>query len=123
MATVVDTRKTVLITGCSPGGIGYSLAIEFHQAGGLAQSLPVVPIDSMKSCTSDPFYFYLFLFLFCLGLRVFATARTTDVLNDLADQGIETFALDVTSLDDIKRVRETITGLTGGTLDILVNNA
>ncbi|KAF8192803.1 NAD(P)-binding protein [Mycena galopus ATCC 62051] len=28
-----DARKTVLITGCSPGGIGYELAQEYHSQG------------------------------------------------------------------------------------------
>jgi 1-acylglycerone phosphate reductase len=54
---------------------------------------------------------------------VFATARNAAALEDLADRGIETFSLDVTSLKDIRQIRETIYGLTGGKLDILVNNA
>lgn len=57
------------------------------------------------------------------GLRVFATARSAAVLGDLASREIETFSLDVTSLKDIHQIRETIDGLTGGKLDILVNNA
>jgi 1-acylglycerone phosphate reductase len=54
---------------------------------------------------------------------VFATARSASALEDLAARGIETFSLDVTSLEDIRRARDTIDGLTGGKLDILVNNA
>ena len=30
---MADTRKTVLITGCAPGGIGHALATDFHKAG------------------------------------------------------------------------------------------
>lgn len=81
--------KSVLITGCNPGGIGNSLAREFHAH----------------------------------GLHVFATARSTSSITDLASLGIETLSLEVTSLDSITAALQTITTKTGGTLDILVNNA
>jgi len=82
-------QRTVLITGCSPGGIGHALALEFHGK----------------------------------GYRVFATARKTEVLQDLHNLGIENLPLDVTDLSSIHLVRDKIALLTGGTLDILVNNA
>ncbi|KAK0505005.1 NAD(P)-binding protein [Armillaria luteobubalina] len=80
-----DSRRIVLITGCRPGGIGNSLAREFHSK----------------------------------GYRVFATARSKDHLVDLAELGIEIFALDVTSPSDIQDIRADISERTGGSLDIL----
>ena len=81
--------KSVLITGCTPGGIGHALAREFKSK----------------------------------GLRVFATARKTDSIADLAHQGIETFSLEVTSDDSIAALKAEIASRTNGSLDILVNNA
>ncbi|KAH8678828.1 putative short-chain dehydrogenase/reductase [Tricladium varicosporioides] len=83
------SRKTVLITGSSEGGIGDSLAKTFHAK----------------------------------GLRVFATARNLKKVEHLKSLGIEVLELDVVDSESIKRTVETITSLTGGTLDILVNNS
>lgn len=85
----MDTRKTVLVTGCNPGGIGNSLAREFNSH----------------------------------GLRVLATARQTSSISDLAEIGIETFALEVTDAESITKLKQEIISRTGGKLDYLVNNA
>ncbi|KAJ7641555.1 NAD-P-binding protein [Roridomyces roridus] len=81
--------RTVLITGCSAGGIGHALAIEFRTK----------------------------------GFRVFATARRLESMQDLTARGIEIYKLDVTDFDAIRKMREEISTKTGGTLDVLVNNA
>ncbi|KAK1497367.1 alcohol dehydrogenase GroES-like domain-containing protein [Colletotrichum cuscutae] len=83
------TKRTVLITGCSQGGVGNTLALAFA-----AQ-----------------------------GLRVFATARSLKSVANLTEKGIETLTLDVTSSQSIAAVKEEISRRTGGTLDILYNNA
>ncbi|KAJ3015863.1 hypothetical protein HKX48_004338 [Thoreauomyces humboldtii] len=63
-----DTRKTVLITGCS-SGIGRALALNLHQRKGPGG----------------------------VRFRVFATARKLESMKELAAKGIETFKLDVTN--------------------------
>jgi 1-acylglycerone phosphate reductase len=57
------------------------------------------------------------------GMRVFATARSTESLSTLEDKGIETFALDVTDAASIAALRDEIVKRTGGKLDMLFNNA
>ncbi|KAA1470934.1 NAD(P)-binding protein, partial [Dentipellis sp. KUC8613] len=57
------------------------------------------------------------------GYRVFATARNPKSMEDLAEQGIETLSLDVTKQESIKAARDKVAELTGGSLNILVNNA
>uniref|UniRef100_A0A093UW80 Succinate--CoA ligase [ADP-forming] subunit beta, mitochondrial n=1 Tax=Talaromyces marneffei PM1 TaxID=1077442 RepID=A0A093UW80_TALMA len=90
MAATGDRRKSVLITGCSPGGIGNSLAREFHRH----------------------------------GLRVFATARDAQHLQDLDAIGIETLSLVVDSEESIKACFEEVSKrLDTKGLDYLVNNA
>ncbi|KZT35300.1 oxidoreductase [Sistotremastrum suecicum HHB10207 ss-3] len=81
--------QTVLITGCSAGGIGHELAKVY----------------------------------FAKGVRVFATARRLESMNELASLGIETFALDVNKAESIEAVKQKITEINGGRLDILFNNA
>ena len=88
MATVL--KKTVLITGCSTGGIGWAMAKNFHQRG-----------------------FY-----------VFATARNPSKTADLAElSDIEILELDVTVPKTVARCKEIVAKRTGGSLDVLVNNA
>lgn len=82
---------TVVITGCSPGGMGAALAIAFHNA----------------------------------GHHVYATARNPTKLSLLADLGIETLTLDVTSPSSITAAVSAVTASLppAKNLDILINNA
>ncbi|MFZ9659945.1 MAG: SDR family NAD(P)-dependent oxidoreductase [Arcobacteraceae bacterium] len=57
------------------------------------------------------------------GYRVFATARTYEDVEKLKKDGFEAFVLDVRDHKNITEVLKNITNLTGGTLDILFNNA
>jgi NAD(P)-dependent dehydrogenase (short-subunit alcohol dehydrogenase family) len=57
------------------------------------------------------------------GLRVFATARNLIKVQHLKDLGLEILPLDVTDDESIKQVVQSVKALTGGTLDILVNNS
>lgn len=57
------------------------------------------------------------------GFRVFAASRKLDSMEDLAREGIETVALDITSDASIAEARDEISKRTGGSLDVLVNNA
>lgn len=60
----------------------------------------------------------------CVGLHVIATARNPAVLADLANQpGYTCLQLDVTDQASIDACRDEVVKLTGGKLDILVNNA
>lgn len=83
------SRKSVLITGCSKGGIGHSLALEWHSR----------------------------------GYRVFATARRLDAMSDLDATGIECLCMDVTDFTSLNQIKEQVKQKTGGTLDVLINNA
>ncbi|GAM43810.1 hypothetical protein TCE0_060r18925 [Talaromyces pinophilus] len=88
-------KATFLITGCSRGGIGHALAIEFHKRG-------------------NP------TFVRC---HVIATARNLDLIKGRGSMGLSILALDVTSKQSIDERKTRVEQLTDGRLDILVNNA
>ncbi len=58
-----------------------------------------------------------------LGYQVFATARKLDDINKLKKLGLNSLQLDVTDSNSINLALENILNQTGGTLDILFNNA
>ena len=57
------------------------------------------------------------------GYRVFATARTPSKVAHLQELGIEIVLLEVTDSASIKKAAEEVHALTGGKLDLLVNNS
>lgn len=57
------------------------------------------------------------------GFRVFATARSLNTLSNLSEKGIETLALDVTKPESIANLKNEIATRTGGSLNVLFNNA
>jgi NAD(P)-dependent dehydrogenase (short-subunit alcohol dehydrogenase family) len=56
------------------------------------------------------------------GWTVYATARNTEDIEDLAERGMETLELDVTSEEDIENAVETVVEDSGG-IGCIVNNA
>ena len=52
-----------------------------------------------------------------------ATSRRLETMSALEAAGIETIELDVSKVDEIAKVRDQVQELTGGRLDVLVNNA
>ncbi|KEY69446.1 hypothetical protein S7711_01988 [Stachybotrys chartarum IBT 7711] len=58
-----------------------------------------------------------------IGCHVIATARNFDVLKDLGARGLSILELDVTSQESVIQAKARVEELTGGRLDILINNA
>lgn len=81
--------KTVLITGCSAGGIGDALARSFQKR----------------------------------GLTIFATARSLSKIAHLKELGMAVMELDITVPASIENAVNAVKEITGGKLDILVNNS
>lgn len=84
-----QSKRTVLITGCSDGSLGSHLALQFH----------------------------------AVGWRVFASARNPAKLKNVEKIGIETVLLDALSESSIRQCVASVSELTGGSLDALINNA
>ncbi|KAI8954530.1 putative short-chain dehydrogenase/reductase [Xylaria longipes] len=83
-------KKSVLITGCSHGGIGSELAKQFATK----------------------------------GYQVYATVRTPSKAASLTGvSGVEVLELEVTSGESIASCAAEVDRRTGGTLDVLINNA
>lgn len=87
---MTTSKRTVLITGCSDGGLGAALAHAFHRT---------------------------------QQWRVIASARNQTKLTGIRAAGIETITLDVLQQTSIADAVAEVTKLTGGTLDMLLNNA
>lgn len=52
-----------------------------------------------------------------------ATARDKSVIADLEGMGMHTLSLEVTNTESVQAAKEAVEKLTGGGLDVLVNNA
>ncbi|KAJ7596795.1 oxidoreductase [Mycena floridula] len=87
------TMRVVLITGCSAGGIGFSLQEPF-------------PCEQFAKD----------------GCKVYATSRRLESMSGFQSPNIETLAMDVTNDEDVQRVVSQIAEREGR-IDILVNNA
>lgn len=57
------------------------------------------------------------------GFRVFATARNLSKIEHLRLEGIEILKLDILENQSVAEVASSVFDMTGGTLDILINNA
>ncbi len=57
------------------------------------------------------------------GFRVFATARSFSKIQHLESDGIDILELNVLDAQSIEEAAKIISKLTGGTLDVLINNA
>lgn len=106
---------TIHPSSCTPGGIGYALATEFHDRGSLT---PESNLDN------NPYLDALRLsFGHCLGFHAIATARKENVLKGLREKGMSAVRLEMTDEASIAACCEEVGRIVDGKLDILVNNA
>lgn len=57
------------------------------------------------------------------GHVVIATARRLEVLEDLRRDGMIALPVDVTKSEEVELCRDKVAEITGGKLDVLINNA
>lgn len=113
-------KRTVLISGCSDGGLGSALVSDY-----LRRNLVHLPMFGM-SCDSSlllsqasiDFNIVQAVAFHNAGLHVYATARNPSKMAELAALGIETLTLDVLEDSSIAACVRKVPKL-----DILVNNA
>jgi len=65
----------------------------------------------------------LAILLHAKGYKILATARKTESISDLSALGITALALDVDSPASIAALKIEVEAITGGKLDMLINNA
>ncbi|KAK5057872.1 hypothetical protein LTR84_011873 [Exophiala bonariae] len=77
----------------------------------------------VTGCSDDGMGSALAIALHSAGFRVIASARDVNKLSEVRSRGIETVALDVQSEKSIQEAVLQVSDLTGGSLDVLINNA
>ncbi|KAK7189114.1 short chain dehydrogenase [Paraphaeosphaeria sporulosa] len=96
-------KRYALITGCTPGGIGHYLALEFAAKG---QAVLLIPVPHSPS----------------IGFHVLATVRNPAKYTPPNDQ-ITYLPLELPGDDSISNLRDRVADITGGRLHVLYNNA
>lgn len=114
-----SNKRSVLITGYVKPSLP---AIHSRRSSAWGPCALVAPL-TFHSCSQGGTGNALALGFAAQGLRVFATARSLKSMSNLAENGIETLALDVTAPESIVTLKDEIAQRTGGKLDILYNNA
>ncbi|KAJ3565477.1 hypothetical protein NPX13_g7491 [Xylaria arbuscula] len=104
-------KPSVLITGCGEGGIGHAIAAEFLSKGTrYHDTQPLASIPLTYAILSQ-------------GYEVITTLLPHEARTHLTDAGIHVFSSDVTKDEDTMILRDHVAAITGGGLDVLVNNA